>query len=153
MRHAKAAGALPGEQDFDRNLDDHGFAEAELVATKAADLGYRPDMIISSTAARCRQTTEAVRRAIAESIEPVFVDQLYNGTLGTYLAILDNQKTMPSIMLVGHNPTMEELLEALIGDHRTTRAIPGGFPTAGLAVLDHGEGSDAGWSLQEFLTA
>lgn len=42
-----------------------------------------------------------------------------------------------SVMLVGHNPTMEATLEAMIGEDLLHAAPPSGFPTAGLAVLDH----------------
>lgn len=156
LRHAKSGWAAAGQGDFDRTLDDQGFAEAEIVAGKAADKNYRPDIVLSSTAVRCRQTAEAVRRAISETIEPVFVDELYNGSLGTYLALLEGQKDSGSVMLVGHNPTMEEVLEALIGADRMLAAIPGGYPPAGLAVLDyrgHVAGSDAAWVLTDFMTA
>jgi len=155
LRHAKSGWAEPGQHDFDRTLDDQGFAEAEVVADKAADLNYRPDLLISSTAVRCRQTAEAIRRAISETIEPVYIDELYNGSLATYLAVIEGQKDSGSVMLVGHNPTMEEVLEALIGADRMVAAIPGGYPPAGLAVLDYRgfvSGSDAAWVLTDFLT-
>jgi phosphohistidine phosphatase len=155
LRHAKAGWAQPGQQDFDRALDDQGFAEAEIVADKAADRRYRPDLLISSTALRCRQTAEAIRRAMGHELEPVFIDELYNGSLGTYLSLLSAQKDAASIMLVGHNPTMEELLEALIGPDPMVAAIPTGYPPAGLAVLDHrGASARAGfdWALADFIT-
>ncbi|WP_117191488.1 SixA phosphatase family protein [Rhizobium terrae] len=156
LRHAKSGWAEPGQRDFDRVLDNQGFAEAEIVADKAADRNYRPDLVISSTAVRCRQTAEAIRRAISEAIEPLFIDELYNGSLGTYLSVLSGQKDSRSVMLIGHNPTMEELLEALIGPDQMVAAIPGGYPPAGLAVLDYRSltpGSEAVWALTDFLTA
>lgn len=156
LRHAKSGWAQPGQHDFDRELDNQGFAEAELVADKAADRNYRPDILISSTALRCRQTAEAVRRAMSEELEPLFVDELYNGSLGIYLAILEAQKDGGSVMLIGHNPTMEELLVALVGADAMVAAIPGGYPAAGLAVLDYRgfvAGSGAAWVLTDFITA
>jgi phosphohistidine phosphatase len=156
LRHAKSGWAEPGQHDFDRPLDNQGFAQAEIVADKAADRNYRPDILLSSTATRCRQTAEAIRRAISEEIEPVFIDELYNGPLGTYLAILGGQRDSNSVMLVGHNPTMEEVLEGLIGADQMVAAIPGGYPPAGLAVLDYRgfvAGSDGAWTLTDFLTA
>jgi phosphohistidine phosphatase len=155
LRHAKSGWAEPGQHDFDRILDPQGYAEAELLADKAADKNYRPDLVISSTAVRCRQTVDAVRRAISETIEPQFVDELYNGPVEVYLAILTAQRNVGSVMLVGHNPTMQEVLGELIGQDRMAAAIPSGYPTAGLAVLDYQgpEGSDKGWTLSDFLTA
>ena len=156
LRHAKSGWAQPGQHDFDRALDNQGFAEAEVVSDRAADRNYRPDVLISSTALRCKQTAEAVRRAMDEELEPIFVDELYNGSLGIYIALLDAQKGSRSVMIVGHNPTMEELLEALIGPDAMVAAIPGGYPPAGLAVLDYRglvAGYSAAWVLTDFITA
>jgi phosphohistidine phosphatase len=156
LRHAKAGWADPGQPDFDRGLDSQGYAEAELVADKAADRGYRPDLVISSTAVRCRQTADAIKRAISETIEPQFVDELYNGSVGTYTAILAAQRDVKSVMLIGHNPVIEETLANLVGPEQMAAAIPNGYPAGGLAVLDHrGTRDDSGfaWTLTDFLTA
>jgi phosphohistidine phosphatase len=154
LRHGKSGWAEPGQQDFDRTLDPQGFAETELVAARAADLNYRPDILISSTAVRCRQTADAIRRAMDEEMEPQFVDELYNGALSAYLDILASQQGSGSAMLVGHNPTMEQVLIELIGQEATEKAISGGFPPAGLAVLDHAgspDGDKPAWTLTDFL--
>lgn len=153
LRHAKSAWAQPGERDFDRPLDEEGFAEAEIVAEKAAELGLRPDRIISSTAMRCRQTAEAIRRAIDEELEFVFVDELYNAPVDTYLELLDANADAPSLMIVGHNPTIEEVLDRLVGPDQSASAIPLGYPTAGLAILDRSSDPQAqSWRMVDFLT-
>lgn len=156
MRHARSAWAEPGGRDFDRSLDDHGYAEAELVTARAADRMQRPDLVLSSTARRCRQTAEAVQRAFGEDTEILFVDELYNGSLETYLAVLAGQKQAGALMLIGHNPTLEEVLEAMIGADRMAATIPAGYPTAGLAALEHGGtvmAASGTWLLKDFLTA
>ncbi len=149
LRHAKAQHAAPGQRDFDRPLSDDGYADAEIVADKAADKDYKPDLVISSTALRCRQTADAIRRAMTPPPEFRFVDSLYNATLDTYLEIISSQVTEDSVMLVGHNPIIEQTLEALIGHDALVAALPGGFPTAGLAVID---ATSSGWVLKEFIT-
>jgi phosphohistidine phosphatase len=157
LRHAKSGWAEPGQHDFDRTLDAEGYAEAEIVADKAADRGYRPDLVLSSTAMRCRQTADAVRRAISETIEPLFIDELYNGSLGIYSEVLSAQHSSSSVMLIGHNPTIQELLGELVGPEEMAAAIPAGYPTAGLAVLEYaGRPEDLqsgpGWVLTDFIT-
>ncbi|MEZ2219392.1 histidine phosphatase family protein [Rhizobium sp. RCC_161_2] len=149
LRHAKAQHAAPGQRDFDRPLSDDGYADAEIVADKAADKDYKPDLVISSTALRCRQTADAVRRAMTPPPEFRFVDALYNATLDVYLEIISSQVTEESVMLVGHNPIIEQTLEALIGHDALVAALPAGFPTAGLAVID---ATSSGWILTEFIT-
>ena len=47
LRHAEAAWALPGQKDFDRPLSEKGYADAEVVADRASDMGYKPDLVLS----------------------------------------------------------------------------------------------------------
>lgn len=149
LRHAEARHATPGQRDFDRPLSDDGYAAAEIVADKAADKVYRPDLIISSTALRCRQTADAIRRVVSPSTEFRFVDVLYNGTLEIYLSLIASQTDQESVMLVAHNPIIEQTLESLIGHEALVSALPRGFPTAGLAVVDS---TSTGWALTDFVT-
>jgi phosphohistidine phosphatase len=150
LRHAEAAWAAPGQRDFDRPLSEKGYADAELVADMAADKGYRPDLLLSSTAARCRDTADAVHRAMGSTLDLRFVDELYNASPDIYLEIIDAQQAINSVMLVGHNPTMEQTLEALIGHEALCHALPTGFPTAGLVVLDY-DSKSARWRLVDFM--
>jgi phosphohistidine phosphatase len=150
LRHAEAAWAAPGQRDFDRPLNEKGYADAEIVADKAADRGYRPDLVLSSTALRCRDTAYAVHRAMGATVDISFVDELYNASPAIYLEIIDAQQAVSSVMLVGHNPTMEQTLEALIGHNALSQALPTGFPTAGLAVLDY-DIAIASWRLIDFV--
>lgn len=149
LRHAEAAWALPGQKDFDRPLSEKGYADAEVVADRASDMGYKPDLVLSSTATRCRQTADAVHRAVGEAADLRFVDELYEATPDIYIAIIAAQ-SVESVMLIGHNPTMEQTLEALIGHQALSQTMPTGFPPAGLAVLDS-DNSATGWRLVDFL--
>lgn len=149
LRHAEAAKPVDGQKDFDRPLNDNGYAAAEIVADKAVDSDYLPDLVISSTALRCRQTAEAVRRAMQPATELRFVDTLYNATSAAYLEIISAQSDQGSVMLVGHNPAISQTLAALIGEQAFRAALPGGFPTAGLAVVD---AAPPGWVLTDFVT-
>ncbi|ABC91110.1 putative phosphohistidine phosphatase protein [Rhizobium etli CFN 42] len=149
LRHAEAAWAEPGQRDFDRPLNEKGYGDAEVIADKAADKGYRPDLLISSTALRCRDTADAVHRAMGVALDVSYIDALYNATVDTYVEIVDAQDKA-AVMLVGHNPTIEQALEALIGHEAMVNALPAGFPTAGLAVVDF-DASATGWRLIDFL--
>ena len=149
LRHAEARHAAPGQRDFDRPLSEDGYAAAEIVADKASDKDYKPDLIISSTALRCRQTADAMRRVVSPSTEFRFVDALYNGTLEIYLSLIAAQTDQESVMLVAHNPIIEQTLESLIGHEALVSALPRGFPTAGLAVVDS---TSTGWALTDFVT-
>ncbi|SIQ13268.1 phosphohistidine phosphatase [Rhizobium sp. RU20A] len=136
LRHAQAGWAAPGQKDFDRALDDTGYGQAELVADRAADRGLKPQRIISSTAVRCRQTTEAFRRALGEDTDIRYSDDLYTGGPETYRSLATAQDDVTSLMLVGHNPMIEEFLRTLVGEEAATLRIPLGYPPAGLALVE-----------------
>ncbi|AYD01135.1 histidine phosphatase family protein [Neorhizobium sp. NCHU2750] len=153
MRHAQAASAAQGGRDFDRELDGTGYAQAEIVADKAADLRYVPDCIISSTAMRCRQTAEIVRRRLGETLEVQFIDELYNGTPEIYATVISGQRPARSVLLIGHNPSIDQLLEGLIGGGARRSAMPGGYPTAAMTILDYVQTptSENNWALIDLL--
>ncbi len=72
-----------------------------------------------------------------------------------YLDIIASQVAESSVMLVGHNPTIEQTLEGLIGQEALEAALPLGYPTGGLAVIDARVASlstPSGWVLSDFLT-
>lgn len=136
LRHARAAWAQPGQSDFERALDDEGFAEAEIIAEEAVDQGYRPSLIISSTALRCRQTAAPFRRTISEDLPIEYVDSLYSSGVETYAELAFAARAETSVMIVGHNPMIEEFFHSLVGREIAETAAPLGYPTAGLAILD-----------------
>ncbi|MBB4953412.1 phosphohistidine phosphatase [Agrobacterium vitis] len=157
LRHAEAGWPENGQKDFDRALNDKGYAQAEIVMDRAADLNYRPDLVICSTALRCRQTAEAVRRALCDEDAPFrFVDELYNGSQLVYAEILSVPSNPRSVMLIGHNPSICETLEALAGADDINTIIPNGYPPCGLAVLERIENtavSEQAWRLIDFIQA
>ncbi|MBB4187486.1 phosphohistidine phosphatase [Sinorhizobium terangae] len=144
LRHARSGWALPGQRDFDRALDDTGYAEAELVAQRAADNGMRPDLILCSTAVRCRQTAEPLYRALGEDIDLRYIDALYTGSMNVYAELLEANSGLASLMLIGHNPMIEELFRRLLGNEAADRVLVDGYPPAALAVIDFSAPPSAG---------
>lgn len=136
LRHARAGWADPGQSDFDRALDDDGFAEAEVIAEEAADQGYRPDLIISSTAVRCRQTAEPFHRSVSEELTIDYVDSLYSGTVDTYAELAFANRQESAVMIVGHNPMIEACAHHLSRESDVMTPLALGYPTAGLLAID-----------------
>lgn len=155
MRHAHSGWALPGQTDFDRTLDQSGIEEAATIAKRAAEQGFCPDVILCSTARRCRQTAEAFLSAFGADRPTIhYIDELYNAPPRVYFEVLSRHDSNRSVMLLGHNPAMEEILETLAGTRAAALYIPSGYPTAGFAALrydgDAGTGSD--WAITAFLS-
>jgi phosphohistidine phosphatase len=148
LRHARSGWALPGQRDFDRTLDGIGYAEAALTAQNVADHGLRPDLILSSTATRCRQTAQPLYRTLGEDIDIRYLDPLYTGPTGIYHDIVEAHADRPSLMLIGHNPMIEELFHQILGEERAAAALAEGYPPAGLAIIDFSARPTAGavWS-------
>ncbi|OCP19064.1 MULTISPECIES: histidine phosphatase family protein [unclassified Ensifer] len=144
LRHARSGWALPGQRDFDRALDDTGYAEAELIAEMAADRGIRPELILCSTAVRCRQTAEPFFRTVSEDLEIRYVDELYTGPASVYTDIINAHRHLSSLMIVGHNPMIDELFHRLAGNEVATDALAHGYPPAALAILDMQAGAGSG---------
>lgn len=136
LRHARAGWAAPGSSDFDRALDDQGYAEAELIAAEMADQGYHPQLVLSSTAVRCRETAEPLRRAFGEDLPIEYVDTLYRGSVDAYAEVAFAGRTETAVLIVGHNPMMEEFFRLIVGQPVADAAAPNGFPTAALATID-----------------
>ncbi|MBP1850998.1 SixA phosphatase family protein [Rhizobium halophytocola] len=153
VRHASAAWTKPGMCDFDRPLTDQGIAEARDIAARASACGYHPAAIWSSSAVRCRHTTEILAEALECKPHLELTDTLYNCESDIYHAILDGPTTDGALMIVGHNPTLEDMLIELAGSQAFDDHIPFGYPTAGLAALEQ-QVPQAGpaWRLAGFLS-
>jgi phosphohistidine phosphatase len=135
VRHARAAWGTPGINDFDRPLDEIGRAEARDVAEQAALADLVPQVLISSPALRCRQTT-SVLLSVFRAIQPVEDIALYSGNLDAYLAHVRGNATGGSLMIVGHNPMIETLAHELCRESDVLAPLATGYPTAGLLAID-----------------
>ena len=131
LRHAHAEPAAPGQADLDRPLSAEGLAEAEAAGRWLAENKLVPDCILCSPSRRTRETLEAVLAAIGyvdQRIEP----SIYEATPGTLISLADTHGEADRLMLVGHNPGLEQTVALLAdgqsGDFR-------GMPAGGVAVL------------------
>ncbi len=136
LRHAKAGWALPGMIDFDRPLDAYGRADAEATGIAMRARGYVPDITLCSNARRARQTLEGVA-GHADTGRVLFFDKLYCDDAAGYLTLIQENGAAGSVLVIGHNPMMEDLAMAVSGDgeHEARATLNSGFPTSGLAVI------------------
>ncbi|WP_374833294.1 SixA phosphatase family protein [Paenochrobactrum pullorum] len=142
LRHALASWPSIGAKDFDRPLDPSGFAIIDDLAQAMARKSMIPEAILCSAALRTSQTLEHLQKHWNETPMIEFSDRLYSGSASDYLqAIRDFGylfEECQSLMLIGHNPSIEDLTFALTGNQSgiAFERLRAGFPTAGLAVFD-----------------
>jgi phosphohistidine phosphatase len=116
LRHARAASSSDGLRDFDRSLSDPGRKQAERVGKHLKEQNIGLDLVLSSTALRARETTELVLKA-AERLSEVRYDQrIYEASTQQLLEVVSEiEEDQTEVLLVGHNPGLEELLKRLTG--------------------------------------
>ncbi len=131
MRHAKAEHG-GDKRDFDRSLTSRGKDDAVRMGRAIAKLASVPDVIVSSPAARARETAEGAAKGMSFAGAVDFERTLYDAPGEAWLEIL---KRLPgsadAALVIAHSPGIAEAAALLCG------TSPGTFdvPTAGLISL------------------
>jgi phosphohistidine phosphatase len=129
LRHAKSSWDDPNLADHDRPLAKRGKRDAPKIGQLLREEDLVPDLVISSTAKRAWHTAQAVAEASGYPGQIDLRRELYPGTVPDYIKVLHGlPDEYQCVMIVGHNPGMSELLEALTGENP-------GLPTAALAQV------------------
>ncbi len=129
LRHAKSSWKDSTLADHDRPLKPRGQRDASRMGSLIQDEDLIPDLILSSTAKRTRDTTELVAEACGYDGKIKFQRDLYNAWTSRLIEILRDLKPKHTrVMIVGHNPGLEELLYVLTDQEEW-------LPTAALAQI------------------
>ncbi len=136
LRHAHAEAQSADGNDFSRELSERGREEARRAADAlAAMLDGRVPRIVASPAARAEATAQIVADRLGDTVG--YNARIYEATPGALLDVFNATGPTETVLLVGHNPGIEELV-ALLVDGRSQAHR--GMPTAGLAVIDVPDG-------------
>jgi|SRR5436190_20508558 phosphohistidine phosphatase len=127
LRHAKSRPKDPNLSDHDRPLDELGKDDAlcmgKLISRDKKDLV--PDLIISSNALRAKATAQLVAKGCEYEGDIVLNRSLYEAKPKDYINILETLSDRYShVLLVGHNPTIEEAIEMLTGSSDDKIVMP-----------------------------
>ena len=127
LRHAKSSWKDASLHDHDRPLAPRGRQRLEGDRPLPARPRLQPELVLCSSAKRARQTLERLGPAGLDArIEP----ELYGAGTNDLLARLHEvPEEVASVMLIGHNPGMQQLAHLLAG-------LDDKFPTAALATLE-----------------
>ena len=129
LRHAKSSWDNSRLADHDRPLNSRGKEDAPKMGRQLDQEELVPDLIISSSAERALATAESAALAAGYEAEIQVTRQLYHADPDAYLEVLRQvPDKLERVMVVGHNPGMEELVEQLTGRYHR-------MPTAALAQI------------------
>jgi phosphohistidine phosphatase len=129
LRHAKSSWNDPALDDHERPLNKRGRRDAPRMGELVREYGLIPDVIISSDAVRARVTAEAVAEAARYAGEILLDPHLYLACPADIHSLLTTvRENAGTVMIVGHNPGLEKLVEQLTGERQD-------LPTAALAQI------------------
>ncbi|WP_075349719.1 SixA phosphatase family protein [Algoriphagus marinus] len=127
VRHAKSSWDNPNLRDHDRPLSERGLRDAPRMAKRLKDKNILPDLILSSTAKRAKQTAEITAKNLGLSQSIIqFESNLYHASPKEILNQIKtiSDQSIGTLIVVGHNPGFNDLIEYLGGSIEN-------LPTAG----------------------
>ena len=139
FRHGKAEAESASGEDFDRRLAPRGCRESAEMGAELADLGFLPDVVLISPAARTRETWAAVEPCFPKAKLQV-EEELYHADSGSVRREAERAGVgVGTVMVVGHNPGLQELAVQLLTEGGSPSSLivraARQFPTAAAAVF------------------
>jgi len=136
LRHAKSSWSDPTLQDIDRPLAPRGERAAKKIAGYVRRKEIRPARVLCSPSVRTRRTLEVIQPSLGKSCTVEFVPALY---AASRKELLRQVQALPddieSVMLIGHNPGLQELALALASRGADLPKLGEALPTGALATL------------------
>jgi len=133
MRHGKAKWDADQYEDFDRPLKKRGHKASSFMGSLLAVHQEIPDIILSSSAIRAVETTKNFLKALGHIVPVVYEETLYMTSVDHALNMIrDLNDEDESVMLIGHNPTWENLISHLVAEEGLNIYLP----TGGIVCLE-----------------
>lgn len=141
LRHAKSSWDDP-VSDYERGLAPRGRHAIGALATFVAGEGVRPDLVLCSSARRARETFDPLVGSLGDPTVS-YEDDLYGASARQLIDRLHAvDEPVASVMVVGHNPGLQDLVLTLAATGSGLASVGEKFPTAALATL----ALDRSWS-------
>jgi len=116
LRHGKSSWKDEAALDVERPLNGRGRRASQTVGAFLKREGITPDLVLSSSAIRARQTTEIVMEAAKLKTDVRFDERIYEASAQRLLEVVRRiEKSKKTVLLVGHNPGLEDFLKVLTG--------------------------------------
>ncbi len=160
LRHAKSSWSDPALDDKQRPLAPRGRDDAPIMGRLLTAKGWLPQRVLVSPATRTRQTWQLASAELPSVPPASYPEKLYEtGPDDILEEIRITPAGIATVLVVGHNPGMEELAAALANKGSEADALErmrAKFPTAALARFEF-EGDwaalgEGGARLTDFVT-
>ncbi|HEU0066269.1 MAG TPA: histidine phosphatase family protein [Sphingomonas sp.] len=141
LRHAKSGWDDMAARDFDRRLNPKGKRAAAAMGRHMRDEGLVFDHVVASPAMRVVETLEGIAEGYGAALAPEWDRRIYLASAAMLLDVVhDLAEAHARVLMVGHNPGLEDLVLMLAGDGGPLRcAVEEKYPTATLAELGVGD--------------
>lgn len=139
LRHAKSNWDEVGRPDHERSLNARGRAAAARMAGAFRRLHLSPELVLVSSSRRTQETLRALE-PFGDSTLVDTLDSLYLASAERMLELLRaTPETVRSVLLIGHNPGLQNLALGLVGAAGMARGgaeaqrLAEGYPTCALS--------------------
>ena len=139
LRHAKSSWDDPVERDFDRPLNAKGRRAAVTIGQHMRTLGLHFDRVVASPAVRVKETIDGIEEGFGEGLEPHYDRRVYLASATGLLEVIhDTPDSADTLLLIGHNPGLEDLVFLLVPDREGDAErdkVEEKYPTAAVAQI------------------
>jgi phosphohistidine phosphatase len=132
VRHATAVEPAAGLSDADRALTPRGRARFRRAARGLARIVKKPAALLTSPLLRARQTAQIAAAAFGD-VRPTEEPALAGGDWDALQVTLDGLGNAARVVLVGHEPSLQDLLARLVASGDSQRLA---FKKGGVAIVD-----------------
>jgi phosphohistidine phosphatase len=138
LRHAKSSWDDAGLADPDRPLSGRGRQAAAQLGDYLGRSGYRPGLVVCSSALRARQTLDLICAGLGIGVPVRIEDEIYTDDADDLWQLVRRlPDDVDEAMIIGHNPTMHELAVSLAaeGDDELRARLQAKLPTGALVTI------------------
>jgi len=116
LRHARSDNATPGSSDINRPLNERGKQQAHAIGNFIKKQNLTVELVVCSPAVRARETAALFLSAAEVNANVRYDQRIYEASPHQLLEVISEvEAARNAVLLVGHNPGIEELLKALTG--------------------------------------
>ncbi len=130
-RHAKSSWDDFSVADHERPILEKGKRKSEKIAAALKQKGIQPDLIVSSTAKRAKETAAILANGLGYPIDKIRYEKtIYHADIDDIfneLFSLDN--SISTVMVVGHNPTLTDMV------NHFSKTMIDNLPTSAVALI------------------